>query len=350
MSAPTDSFACHAATFYNSDVRNTNENCMTPAVSRNCPVCDSGEAVEYLKKGDLRLVHCSRCSMIYANPVPARFATGEYYDREGADYYLSPAKLESDYASVRFERELGLFRKYCVGGQVLDVGCSSGAFLHHLKSRFPADYEVLGTDVSGAPLDYAEAHGIPVVRGNFLELDFGERRFDAITLWAVAEHLAAPKRFMERAVSLLKPQGVCFVLVPNMNSLAVRLLGGHYRYIYEQHLNYFTRETLRKMVEPWFFPVEIRSMHFNPIVIWQDWRGGGREVSNQERGELLKRTTAYKQNPLLKPVKLAYRVAETALGSLNLADNLVVVVRKGPAQPAGTAQNSGDELRKVPVP
>jgi 2-polyprenyl-3-methyl-5-hydroxy-6-metoxy-1,4-benzoquinol methylase len=288
--------------------------------------------------------------MIFANPVPTRFATGEYYDREGADYYLSPSKLESDYASVRFERELRLFRKHCVAGQVLDVGCSSGAFLHQLKTTFPGDYEVLGTDVSGAPLDYAEAHGIPVIRGNFLELNFGDRRFDAITLWAVAEHLATPKRFIERAASLLKPEGLCFVLVPNMDSLAVRLLGARYRYIYEQHLNYFTRATLTKLVEPWFVPVEIRSMHFNPIVIWQDLRQGGREVSNQERGDLLKRTTAYKQNPLLKPVKVAYRVVESVLGSLNLADNLVVVLRKGPTRPDGTAQSSGDELRKVPAP
>jgi 2-polyprenyl-3-methyl-5-hydroxy-6-metoxy-1,4-benzoquinol methylase len=288
--------------------------------------------------------------MIYANPVLARFATGEYYDREGADYYLSPAKLESDYASVRFERELRLFRKHCVTGQVLDVGCSSGAFLHQLKTRFPGDYQILGTDVSGAPLDYAEAHGIPVIRGNFLELDFANRSFDAITLWAVAEHLAEPKRFIERAASLLKPEGVCFILVPNMGSLAVRLLGARYRYIYEQHLNYFTRATLTKMVEGWLYLVEIRSTHFNPIVIWQDWRQRGREVSNQERGELLKRTTAYKQNPILLPVKAGYRLAEAALGLLNLADNLVVVLRKGPTRPGGKAQSCGGESRKVHAP
>ena len=138
-------------------------------------MCGRNEAEAYLQKGELRLVRCRLCSMIYANPAPAEFASGQYYDRAGADYYLSPAKLESDYAAVRFERELRLFRKHCQGGAVLDVGCSSGAFLFQLNQRFPGCYQVLGTDVSGPPLDYAEGRGVAVVRGNFLEQEFGRQ-------------------------------------------------------------------------------------------------------------------------------------------------------------------------------
>ena len=234
--------------------------------------------------------------MIYANPIPADMASGEFYDAAGKDYYLSPAKLESDYADVRFERELRLFRKHCPRGAVLDVGCSSGAFLFQLKKRWPGDYEILGTDVSGPPLDYAESRGVPVARGDFLQMDFakmsvatlpetplpvgrgeGGRRpgegFDAITLWAVVEHLAEPKQFLEKAHTLLKPGGLCFVLVPNFKSLAVRLLGAKYRYVYEQHLNYFTAQTLTALCTPRFEVVETRFTHFNPVVIWQDWRG-----------------------------------------------------------------------------
>jgi 2-polyprenyl-3-methyl-5-hydroxy-6-metoxy-1,4-benzoquinol methylase len=266
--------------------------------------------------------------MIYANPVAKEFASGEYYDREAAPYYLSPAKLESDYAPVRFERELRLFRRHCAGGAILDVGCSSGAFLFQLKQRFPGAYQVLGTDVSGPPLDYAESRGVPVIRGDFLDQDFQGKQFDAITFWAVLEHLFEPRRFLEKAHSLLKPGGVSFVLVPNMKSLAVRLLGSRYRYIYPQHLNYFTENSLRRMAEPRFSVAEIRTTHFNPIVIWQDWRGGGRVVPNQERGELLKRTTSYKQNPLLRPLKLAYVAAEKGLVAFGLADNLAIVLKK----------------------
>jgi 2-polyprenyl-3-methyl-5-hydroxy-6-metoxy-1,4-benzoquinol methylase len=302
---------------------------MTSApVSRDCPVCGRNDAVAWLQKGELRLVRCRLCSMIYANPAPAEFASGQYYDRAGTDYYLSPAKLESDYAAVRFERELRIFRKHCQGGAVLDVGCSSGAFLFQLNQRFPGCYQVLGTDVSGPPLDYAEGRGVAVMRGNFLEQEFGQKQFDAVTFWAVVEHLLEPKPFLAKAWSVLKPGGLCFVLVPNMKSLAARALGARYRYLYPQHLNYFTKATLTKLVETQFSVIAFSSTHFNPIVIWQDWRGGGKDISNHERARLLQRTTSYKQNPLLKPVKALYQLTERTLGALNLADNLVVVLRK----------------------
>lgn len=267
--------------------------------------------------------------MIYANPVPVEYATGEYYDTTASDYYLTPAKLQSDYASVRFERELALFHRHCSAGAILDVGCSSGAFLFQLKQRFPQSYEVVGMDVSGPALDYAASRGITVLRGNFLDHNFGNQRFDAVTFWAVLEHLLQPKSFLDKAGSILKPNGRCFVLVPNMSSLAVRLLGMRYRYIYPQHLNYFSRSTLNRMVEQEGFAIaESCSTHFNPVVIWQDWRGRGKEITNQQRAQLLERTTAYKQNPLLKPLKLLYRFSEKCLGRLNLADNLAAVLVK----------------------
>ncbi len=297
-------------------------------VARLCPVCGSDQSEPRWQKGELRLVDCRACSMTYANPVPVEFASGAYYNQTGADYYLSPAKLESDYADVRFERELRLFRKHCKGGMVLDVGCSSGGFLFQLNRHFPGCYQVLGTDASGPPLDYAESRGIPIVRGSFLKQSFDGKKFDAITFWAVLEHLLEPKQFLEKAWTCLKPGGFCFVLVPNMESLAVRLLQSRYRYVYAQHLNYFTRTTLKKLLPAGFHVIEVRSTHFNPIVIWQDWRQRGREVSNNDRAELLKRTTGYKQNPLLKPLKTIYKTAEAGLGALTLADNLVAVLRK----------------------
>src|ERR1043166_2820038 len=202
---------------------------MASRVERNCPVCGANDVAPCLEKRDLCLVQCRQFSMIYANPVGQEFASGEYYNRDAAEYYLSTAKLESDYASVRFERELRVFRNYCQGGRVLDVGCSSGAFLHQLRERYRGDYEILGTDVSGAPLDYAESRGIPVWRGDFLRGEWKGERFDAITFWAVLEHLLEPKKFIERAGSLLKPLGLCFVLVPNMDSLAVRLIAARYQ-------------------------------------------------------------------------------------------------------------------------
>lgn len=266
--------------------------------------------------------------MIYANPVPAEMATGLFYDRAGHEY-LSPEKLEGDYSDVRFQRELRLFRSHCVSGAVLDVGCSSGAFLYQLNTRYPQNYQIRGMDVSGPALDYAKKMGVPTIKGNFLTQNL-ERQYDAVTFWAVMEHLFEPQAFLKKASSVLKPGGLCFILVPNMCSLAFRLLGAKYRYIYLEHLNYFTAETLKEFARQEFAIISLKSTHFNPLVIYQDFRGGGREIPRAERAKLLKRTNAYKKAAWMRPVRLGYDAAEIALGQIFMADNLAVVLQKRP--------------------
>ncbi len=268
--------------------------------------------------------------MQFANPVETRFLEGEFYDQRAVPYYLSADKLESDYAAVRFHRERKLFRQYCKRGAVLDIGCSTGGFLYQLNQQFPADYELLGTDVAGPALDYAESRGVPILRSSFLDHDFAGKRFDAVAFWAVLEHLNQPRRFLAKAATVLKPGAHCFVLVPNMKSLAVRLLGRRYRYITPEHVNYFTAETLRRMIarEPAYRLLAMKTTHFNPVVIWQDWRQKRDAVPDAERARLLKRTTSWKSNPLLAPVRVAYGAAEGLLSHLRLADNLVAILQR----------------------
>ena len=318
---------------------------------RVCPLCGGAEHGPHWRKEDVRLVQCVTCGMVFANPVPAALATGEHYEGLATGLYLSPDKLAADYAAVRFERELKLFREFCGGPftpalspsqeeresralsacrRVLDVGCSTGGFLFQLEACWPGAYERLGTDVVGPALDHAERQGVPVLRANFLEHDFGETRFDAVTLWAVVEHLVDPAKFLVKASSLLRPGGHCFILVPNLNSLAMRLLGPRYRYVMAEHVNYFTATTLRRFVAtvPGLEVVALRSTHFNPVVLWQDWRSGGRRVEDAERVALLRRTTAWKQRGGFELVRRGYAAVERTLGLFNMADNLVVMARR----------------------
>ena len=146
---------------------------------------------------------------------------------------------------------------------------------------------------------------------------------DQLTKWWAIENLS------DGQVIPVIGDWIRFVLVPNLRSLAVRLLGEKYRYVYAQHLNYFSVQTLGQLGgRVGFEVVATRFTHFNPVVIWQDWRGRGRDVSNAERGELLKQTTALKQKPWLRPVKWLYGLTEKTLGATGLADNVVVVLRK----------------------
>lgn len=284
----------------------------------------------WLRKRSLRLVVCDSCRMTFADPLPAE-ADASHYDQLGRPFYLSADKLTGDYAAVRFERELALLRRLCPGGDLLDVGCSTGAFLFQLHRRFPGDYRGVGVDVSRAALEYAATRGVRVIPDSFLEHDFGSLRFDAITLWAVAEHLPDPGSFIRRAGALLRPGGHCLVLVPNLNSLSCRWLGARYRYILPQHVNYFTRATLRGLLEniAGLRVVASGGSHFNPVVLWQDWRRGtDAEVADAERAALLHRTTRLKQTPWLAPARLALSGVEFALATSGMADNIWAAGRK----------------------
>lgn len=308
---------------------------MTPApphpgwIDRACPLCGGLTHRPRWSKGELRVVDCSGCGFVFANPIRTGLATGEFYDAMGASFYLAPDKLASDYAPVRYERELALFRTHCAAGAVLDVGCSTGGFLAQLRQM--GGYDTTGTDVTADALDHAERQGIEVIRGGFLEWAFGDRRFDAITFWAVLEHLEAPGAFLTKAGGLLRPGGHLFALVPNLESLAIRLCGVRYRYVMPDHINYFSARTLRALTAgaaPELDVVDLRTMHFNPVVIWQDWRRPRDRVPDAERARLLQRTTRWKQAAWLQPVRWAYRGAEGLLRMGGLADNLVIVLRR----------------------
>jgi hypothetical protein len=188
----------------------------------------------------------------------------------------------------------------------------------------------MGNDVAGPAVDYAEKRGVPVIRKSFLNLPLQTGSLSAVTFWAVLEHLINPRVFLEKAASFLRVGGYCFVLVPNFNALAVRLLDAKYRYILPQHVNYFTLHTLQRLAseEPGFQIAEMISTHFNPLVLAQDFLGNGTIASDEARGRLLKRTTAYKENPILAPAKAALDLLERLLGRMHLADNLTMVLQK----------------------
>jgi 2-polyprenyl-3-methyl-5-hydroxy-6-metoxy-1,4-benzoquinol methylase len=267
--------------------------------------------------------------MVFAGHAAKEFTDGRFYETAGSEFYASEDKLSGDYSPVRYAREIKVLRKFCAQGRVLDVGCSTGGFLYRLGERFPDDYELFGNDVATGALDVAEKKGVPVLRENFFALA-GLRQFEAITFWAVLEHVAEPAEFLRKTRELLMEGGYCFVLVPNVRSLAVRLLGPKYRYILPQHINYFSSATLRRLVEQSGFEVVLSTTtHFNPMVIAQDFCSkGARFVPDKERASLLVRTNSLKSNPLLLPVRWAYGVLERVLGALGLADNVLIVCRK----------------------
>lgn len=107
------------------------------------------------------------------------------------------------------------------GRRVLDVGCSQG-IVPILLGREGRD--VLGLDPDEQAIEVAKAYlasgpahasaNVDFVVGDFIRHDFGDRKFDAVVMSEVLEHLVDPVPFIERAAALLEPSGRLVVTVP----------------------------------------------------------------------------------------------------------------------------------------
>lgn len=152
--------------------------------------------------------------------------------------------------------------------RVLDVGCATGYLARALARR---GCVVTGIDVNAEAADAAREVCDEVLVADLdvvpLSRVLGERRFDAIVMGDVLEHLRNPLPVLEAAGAHLLPGGHVVASIPNVAHGAVRLalLGGRFDYqelglLDETHLRFFTRKTLEELfLFAGFAIVEVRT-------------------------------------------------------------------------------------------
>src|SRR5207237_7603407 len=110
-----------------------------------------------------------------------------------------------------------------LGGALLEVGCAYGLFLDEARAFFST---VKGVDICEGPLEHARrVLGLDAVATDFLALDFGVQKFDAICLWDTVEHLPAPEQFIAKAAGLLAPDCRLFLTTADLGALNDRFRG-----------------------------------------------------------------------------------------------------------------------------
>lgn len=194
-------------------------------VSRRCIVCDRPEPFRPLyERGGFTLVRCPSCGLVFQHPVPSSEAMATlYYDDEEL-----ARSLESElrgFALSRAREKLSLLETAGVtpaGGELLDVGCSSGAWLEVARD---AGWSVVGVELGLPFASRARDKGLEVYTGT-LEDAAGSalrgRTFNLITFWDVLEHLPDPLGALELARDLMRPQGTVALTAPNIDGLYPR--------------------------------------------------------------------------------------------------------------------------------
>lgn len=230
--------------------------------SVRCYACGADEAAPFVeaqddltgKPGTFRFVHCQRCSLAYQNPRLRLLHIGAYYDDE---YIAHRKKTDWGWLTPLYKRamdrhdleKLALVSRYVdlkPSSQVLDVGCGAGTFLAKVRETAgSATAAVDFKDLSSSPwLEGSDFH-----HGLFYEQQFGERRFDLITMWHYLEHDYDPARTLACARELLSKNGCLVIEVPRLDSLSWKLYRERWPGLQApQHTLLFTKETLRRMV------------------------------------------------------------------------------------------------------
>ncbi len=180
------------------------------------------------------LCRCPRCGYEAAFPPPDPdvllrlydsrfFSTSQQHVPVRPDGRLAPG---SAYWPVcrNADKRAAQVRRLRPSGRLLDVGCGKGLFVRAASRH----YEAEGIDVSPDAVAWGRRLGLRVTCGDFLEADFGGKRFDVITFWDVLACTHEPLKTLSRAGDLLGPEGLLVVTVPDVRSLASRLLGRYW--------------------------------------------------------------------------------------------------------------------------
>jgi 2-polyprenyl-3-methyl-5-hydroxy-6-metoxy-1,4-benzoquinol methylase len=226
-----------------------------------CPSCYSPHITKSLTATDhtvsnesFEIWHCNSCTLRFTQNVPSQDSIGRYYQSEN---YISHTDTNKGIVNrlYRLVRRLTLKSKRNTvssftrlkKGTLLDVGAGTGAFASFMQQ---SGWSVSAIEPdSQARKKAADLYSIQLDDSSML-FEFGENRFDAITLWHVIEHVHSLHEYLDQLKKTLKPGGAIFIAVPNYTCYDAGLYKEFWAaYDTPRHLYHFSPASMRKLLE-----------------------------------------------------------------------------------------------------
>ena len=227
----------------------------------SCPVCKSTQiqprlsVKDYTVSGEtFSILACNNCTHLFTQNVSEQDEIGKYYASEN---YISHSDTQVGltnklYHSIR-KRTLQGKKKLIENetqkstGNILDIGCGTGAFLHTMKI---SGWKITGLEPDATAREKATSlYSIePQPSQNIFSLP--SNTFDAITMWHVLEHVHQLHEYIGQLKNMLTDRGRIFIAVPNYTSYDAQHYGAFWAaYDVPRHLYHFSPVSMKNLVE-----------------------------------------------------------------------------------------------------
>ena len=227
----------------------------------SCPICkdtqinETFSAKDYTVSGEVfSVVECKNCRLLFTQNVAEQNNIGRYYASEN---YISHSDTQAGlinklYHSIRkktlkskkdlIEKETGKSN-----GNILDIGCGTGAFLNIMKTN---GWTITGLEPDEAASTKAKSlYGIDTQPSHHI-FNLPGTSFDAITMWHVLEHVHQLHEYIEQLRNMLADKGKIFIAVPNYTSYDAQYYGQYWAaYDVPRHLYHFSPASMKNLVE-----------------------------------------------------------------------------------------------------
>jgi len=229
-----------------------------------------GELIDRCTSHDI--IKCEKCGFIHISPLPSdeelhRIYTEEYYTIE-KPLFITQQHEDINWWRTIFDDRYDYLEKQLgnVARTILDIGCGPGFFLQRGEER---GWQGVGVEPSRQAFVHARSLGCEV-HNLFLHQAVAKlsgRRFNAIHMSEVLEHVPNPKNVCETAYGMLEPGGIMCVVVPNdYNPLQSILHEQHEYHSYwlapPHHINYFTFDSMTQLLRSVGFSILGRTSTF----------------------------------------------------------------------------------------
>ncbi len=216
-----------------------------------CPVCGNKEREFFLSRLGMDIYECNQCTHRYMDPRVTFDKACELYsdDKTASDIYTQP--IQKDIDRIKYEYGLELIEQLTPNrDKIMDIGCGAGFFPELADKRGWG--KSVGVDINQRYNNvYEDMNGVQFINSTFEDLsrDVVGDEYDCISMWGTLEHLYDLNDITEKVYSLLKPGGLFFVLVPNVTSLATRLMREKSPTFMWKHVSHFSPQSLQHLME-----------------------------------------------------------------------------------------------------